>query len=63
MTLDEQIAWLEQQACEALSDAQEIEVFHLGNPIQLDWAAEERENAAILLTIENTLRAVRDAAR
>jgi hypothetical protein len=60
MTLDEQIAFLQTLACEQLSDAQEGELYNLGNPIQQDWSASLRKNAATLLTIENTLRAIRD---
>lgn len=70
VTLDEQIAWLEQQAQEILATASE---FARGAGLyrdynNADWArrceegeAECRERAATLLTIENTLRAMRDA--
>jgi hypothetical protein len=53
MTLDEMIAWLEQQACEMILAAGALESHD--KP-----ALKAREEAATLLTIENALRAVRD---
>ena len=63
MTLDEQIAFLQREAIEALSEAQDIELNNLCSPQLQDWAGRRREDAAVLLTIENTLRAIRDEAR
>lgn len=57
MTLDEQIAWLEDKACESLRDAKACEAFDF-----TDASTSIREEAATLLTIANTLRAMRDAA-
>jgi hypothetical protein len=58
MTLDEQIAWLEDQACEHLEAAKYTEAHLL-----FSVAQENRDDAAVLLTIENRLRALRDEAR
>lgn len=55
MTLDEQIAWLADEACLAKRDTQLYEAEL--NRGELDM--EVREYAATLLTIENTLRAMR----
>ena len=67
MTLDEQIAWLEQLACDALRSAGTARYVYLsGGRGATGWPRlelEERERAAMLLTIENTLRALRDEAR
>lgn len=54
MTLDEQIAWLEQQACMYLRYSQRLESDDRTGQAK-------REKAATLLTIENTLRGLRDA--
>lgn len=57
MTLDEQIRFLSDEACWALGRAQVREVVFNTHD------TERRERAAMLLTIENTLRALRDEAR
>lgn len=64
MTLDEQIAFLAGEATKSLSGAAKIESAPMPAAVQYmrdEWAQHERERAAMLLTIENTLRAVRDA--
>jgi hypothetical protein len=80
MTLDEQIAWLEQEAAKHLAaagrrneraavDIREAELSRGAMKTWLDDNAKRkqaqgkklRERAATLLTIENTLRALRDA--
>jgi hypothetical protein len=55
MTLDEMIAWLENEATRQLLLARRAA--RAGWPAS---AARDREHAATLLTIENALRAVRD---
>lgn len=52
MTLDEQIAWLERRACEALRCARYAD--------DDAWGQTDREEAAMLLAVENTLRAMRN---
>lgn len=65
MTLDEQIAWLEQQACDDLLHSKKHKRFahFYGRPDVLEKATARGERAAMLLTIENTLRALRYEAR
>lgn len=65
MTLDEQIAWLADEACALLASAKDAEEYaakHFLDALLADGSA-LREEAAAMLTIENTLRALRDQQR
>lgn len=63
MTLDEQIAWLADKACEEMRDAAECRDCAEIDPGMLEPEQACREHAATLLTIENTLRGYRDSQR
>lgn len=65
ITLDEQIRWLGNLACGDLRMAAQIRRGNCARDIALDpapWEAECREEAAMLLAIENTLRAAQVSA-